>query len=535
MEDVKEGETMKKWFYLMLTTLMTLAGCSFPGITHSPGTSKPSPGPTAGSGSSPGALSFSIVLSTASNNYAAKSPDIEKDKWVKQLEALTNTDLHMTMIPLKDVDKRLPVLLTGDDFPDVIQTVGGASSAAMSGTVEAGLFMPLDDLIRTYAPRLLERIPEEAWKETSYRGEIYGIPAWLDNPSRRGTYIRTDLLKQTGLPVPRTVDDFLNVLRAFKKLGVENPYQMRENFKYADVIFGAYDVLGYQFELKDGEVVPKFFETKRMMQAISVYKLMLEEGLIAKNFATVSSTAYARSIYSGKAGVWTANAAGLLDFRAQVGDSVPEAKVDIIPSPAGPDGKKGYGLYSSVINSYYINKQVSKEKAIGIIRFFDWMLSDEAERFFSFGIPGDTYTLNGGIIHYRFPQTKDEQDEQGFRELLWLSHDLTINRERTKLLPGGEDVLQAIDSTLSGEGRGNIVFIPDLDAFNIYPELAPNNPNQPPPFIVDHMVRMMYGKEPISDWPKVIQEYRSRGGDAIIQEATKRYHANEGVMVLQSR
>ncbi|MCJ8012088.1 extracellular solute-binding protein [Paenibacillus sp. KQZ6P-2] len=526
---------MKRWFYLVLATIVTLAGCSIPGISHSPGISGHSPGPMAGSGSSLGALSFSIVLSTGSNPYAIKLEDIHEDKWIKQLEALTNTDLQITMIPLKDVDKRLPVLLTGDDFPDVIQTVGGASSASMAGTVEAGLFMPLDDLLRTYAPRLLQRIPKEAWQETSYDGHIYGIPAWLDNPSRRGTYIRTDLLKKTGLPVPKTVDQFLDVLRAFKKLGVENPYQMRENFKYADVIFGAYDVLGYQFERKNGEIVPKFFEEKRMMEALSVYKTMLEEGLIAKNFATVGMNEYARNIYAGKVGIWTANAAGLLDFRSKVIDSVPGAKVDIIPSPEGPGGTKGYGLYSSVINSYFINKQVSKETAIGILKFFDWMLSDEAELFFSFGIPGDTYTVTDGVIHYPFPKTQDQQDEQGFRELLWLTHDLTINRERTKLLPGGGDVLDAIDSTLTGEGLGNIVFVPELEVFSVYPELAPNNPNQPPLFIVDHMVRMIYGKEPISDWPKVIREYRDRGGDAIILEATQRYNAHEGVLVLPNR
>lgn len=526
---------MKKWWYAILTMIVTLAGCSLPGMTHSPGTSESSPGQAAGSGASSGALSFSIVLSTGSNPYAAKSPDIQQDKWVKQLEALTNTDLQITMLPLKDIDKRLPVLLTGDDFPDVIQTVGGASSAAMAGTVEAGLFMPLDDLLREYAPRLLARIPREAWQETSYHGKIYGIPAWLDNPSRRGTYIRTDLLKKTGLPAPKTVDDFLNVLRAFKKLGVENPYQMRENFKYADIVFGAYDVLGYQFELQNGEVVPKFFDEKRMMQALSVYKTMLDEGLIAKNFATVSISEYSRNINSGKSGIWTANAAGLLEFRTKVRESVPGAEVDVIPSPMGPGGSKGYGLYSSVINSYFINKHVSKEKAVGIVRFFDWMLTDEAERYFSFGIPGDTYTIENGNIKYRFPQNREQQDEQGFRELLWLTHDLTINRQRMKLLPGGGDVIHAIDSTLAKEGLGNIVFVPELESFGIYPELAPNNPNQPPPLIVDHMVRMIYGKEPISDWPKVIREYRDRGGDAIIREATQRYHAREGVLVLPSR
>lgn len=148
---------MNKWCYLVLAVLLTLAGCSFPDTSHSPGTSEHAPGSKAGSGSSPGALSFSIVLSTP---YAAKIPNVQEDRWVRQLEALTHTNLQITMLPLRDIDKRLPVILAGDDFPDVIQTVGGASSAALSGTVEAGLFMPLDDLIRAYAPSMLERIPK---------------------------------------------------------------------------------------------------------------------------------------------------------------------------------------------------------------------------------------------------------------------------------------------------------------------------------------------------------------------------------------
>lgn len=327
----------------------------------------------------------------------------------------------------------------------------------------------------------------------------------------------------------------MEVLRAFKKLGVENPYQMRENFKYADVVFGAYDVLGYQFERRGNEVVPKFFDEKRMMQAISVYKTMLDEGLIVSDFATVSMSEYSRSIHEGKAGVWTANAAELLEFRTKVAGSVPGAKVDIIPSPMGPDGTRGYGLYSSVINSYYINKNVSKEKAAGIVRFFGWMLSGEAERFFSFGLSGESGDSSADAIRYTPPRTKEEQEDQRFRELLWLSHDLTINRERMKRLPGGDDVLQAIDTTLTREGIGSLVFVPGLDAFNSYPELAPSQPNQPPPFIVDHIVRMIYGKEPVSDWPKVIREYRSRGGEEIIREATRRYYAGEGVLDLSNR
>ncbi|MGF7048228.1 putative aldouronate transport system substrate-binding protein [Paenibacillus sp. DS2015] len=526
---------MKRWLHLILTTVVTFICCLIVGMSKSSVIPVFSPEYEADRGAQSGDLTFSIAMTNGANSYAADLSDIGENKWVKELEALTNTNLQITLIPLKDFDKRMPILLAGDSYPDVVQMVGGASAAAMSGSVQAGLFMPLDDLIQIHAPNLWEMVPEDAWKETSYEGHVYGIPAWLGNSSRRATYIRSDLLEATGLPIPKTVDEFLNMLREFKKLGVENPYQMREDFKYADVIFGAYDVLGYQYEVRNEEVVPKFFNEERMMKALNIYKTMLNEGLIPDNFAVIRSTEYTHSINEGEAGSWTANAAGLLDFRTKVKTSVPGARVDIIASPQGPDKKKGYGLYSSVINSFYINKNVSREKAIGILKFFDWMVSNEAQRFHTFGISGDTYTTHDDVIQYKFPETQKEQDEQNFRELLWLSHDLTINRARTKLLPGGGDMLKALDVTLSREGLGSIIFVPELESFSLYPDLASQRPDQPPKLIIDHMVKMIYGIEPISDWPKVIQEYKDRGGDAIIQEATSRYRTNKGVIIQESR
>jgi len=49
------------------------------------------------------------------------------------------------------------------------------------------------------------------------------------------------------------------------------------------------------------------------------------------------------------------------------------------------------------------------------------------------------------------------------------------------------------------------------------------------------MVKMIYGKEPISDFPKVIEEYKQKGGEEILKEATKRYKNNEGILNQQSR
>ncbi|MDQ1912585.1 extracellular solute-binding protein [Paenibacillus sp. GD4] len=475
---------------------------------------------------------FSISYPTTVNTgYHARIPDLNKDKWVLKLEELTNTDLDVRVME----ETKMSVMFAGGDLPDVVGNIGTPTNKAMSGSVEAGMFMPLDDLLKQHAPNLMKAVPKAAWEAVSYKGKIYGIPEYLANPSRRATFIRTDLLKQTGLPAPKTVDEFLNVLRAFKKLGVENPYQMRENFKYADVILGAFDVLPYkdQFEVKDGQVVPKFFDADNMMKALQVYKTMYDEGLIPKDFATITSTDYTKNINGGKAGSWSSNATGLVGFRVNNKQVVPDSQVDIIASPKGPEGTGGYFYYTPVIRSFYINAKVKPETAVGIIKFFDWMVTPEAEKFFTFGIEGDTYTTENGAIKYKFPQTKEETEEEGFRSgTLWAAHDATYNKMRLELDQNGKDTLKAFDEVLAKEGLGGIGFYPDLTAFTKFPDLAAPQQDVGPKLIIDHMIKMIYGKEPISDWPKVIEEYKSKGGNEIIKEATDRYNKKEGVMIL---
>ncbi|WP_397328580.1 extracellular solute-binding protein [Paenibacillus arenilitoris] len=477
---------------------------------------------------------FSFLLpTTVSSGYHTRIPDLNKDKWVLKLEALTNTDLDVKVME----DAKYGVMFASNDIPDVVGSIGGPGSKSMSGSVESGVFMPLDDLLKEHAPNLMSAVPKAAWETVSYEGQIYGIPEFLKSPSRRATYIRTDLLEKTGLKPPTTVDEFLEVLRAFKKLGVETPYQMRENFKYADIVLGAYDVLPYkdQFELVDGQVVPKFFDAENMQKALQVYKTMYDEGLIPKEFATISSTDFTKSIEAGKPGMWSQNASGLPGYRTTVKAAVPEAAVDIIPSPKGPEGKGGYFLYSPVVRTFYINSNVDKDRAIEIVKFFDWMISEEAERFFSVGIEGDTYTLDaGGAISYKFPATKEEQEEESWRSgTMWAVHDATYNRLRLALNEDGKATLEAFDNVLSQEGLPGIGFYPELNAFSKYPDLAAPQPDVGPKLIIDHMVKMIYGKEPISDWPKVIEEYKAKGGDEIIKEATERWNDKSGAVMIE--
>jgi putative aldouronate transport system substrate-binding protein len=513
---------MKKWSHSLLcigVAASMISGCSQETKPSTDNTIK-------------GKTSFSMSLRSGNIGYAENHPNINEDKWIKKLEELTNVDLDLHILTAKDFDQKMIQLFATGDVPDVVQVGSGLTNQQLAGSVQAGVFMPLNDLLNKYGPNLMKKIPKDAWdRESDAKGNIYGIPEWLSNPSRRATWIRADLLEKTGLPEPKTVDDYLNVMRAFKKLGVQNPYMGRENFTYSDVFFGAYDVYSNFFMKQGDQIVPQYFNVDGMQKTMQVYKTMIDEGLMSKEFVTMNPNTFRNEIVAGKAGVWNMNANLLLGWDQQLKETVPTGKMKLIASPTGPDGKGGNRLYSSVTRAYLINKK-AKDPA-GIIKFFDWMVTEEGEKFFTFGIKGENYTEENGKINYKAPTTSIQADEEIYRqELIWMVRDTTYNKAALSLTKEGQDLIKTFDTVLNKEGRDGITFEPTLESYLKNPDLMPTS-DKLPPIILTHVIKMVSGKEPISDYPKVLEEWKSKGGDLVIKDATERYNKNDGV--IQSR
>ncbi|MGO4269859.1 extracellular solute-binding protein, partial [Paenibacillus sp. TAF58] len=498
----------KKWLLSIISASLlaaTSVGCSQAGNQEKEIVGKPG-----------GKTSFSISFRSGNISYAENHPNINDEKWVKKLEELTNTDLDIRLMPQKDFDQKMIQMFAINEIPDVVQASNSLTHPQLAGSVQAGVFLPLNDLLEKHGKNLLKKIPKEAWdEETDASGKIYGIPEWLSNPSRRATWIRADLLEKTGLPEPKTVDDYLNVMRAFKKMGVENPYMGREDFVYSDAFFGSYDVFGNFFMEQGDQVVPKFFNVENMQKTIQTYKTMVDEGLISKEFATINPTKFKNDIIAGKTGIWNMNANLLLQWDQQLRELVPTGKMKLIASPTGSDGKGGLRRVGHVVRAYLINKN-AKDPA-GIIKFFDWMVSDEAEKFFTFGIKGENYTEENGKINYKAPDNAKDVDEETYRQvLLWFVQDTTYNKGSLSLTPEGQNLMKLYDTVLAKEGRGGIMFDPQLKGYLKNPEIAPTG-DKLPPVILSHVLKMVYGKEPISDYPKVLEEWKQKGGNEVIK------------------
>lgn len=478
-----------------------------------------------------GVPNISISMRTQALPYVENHTDINEDKYVEKLEELTNVNLDFRVLPHSDFAERMTVMLVSDNIPDVVMATS-IFGAELAGGVEAGAFLPLNDLLEEHGQNLLEVIPQEAWDEVTWEGQIYAIPSYLTNKARRGTAIRMDLLKKAGMDVPETTEEFFEVLKAFKELGVPHPFKGRSNFRYADNFLGAFDALPFQWEYHDGQVLPKFMIDDRMKQALEFHNRMYEEGLLHNEFLTLDD-GHRSVIVSGDAGMWSMNAMQVDEWEAELRQHVPDAEVAIIPSPKGPDNRGGHHYYSSVVRSYLIHKDTKADPA-EIVKFFDWMVTDEAYEFFNYGIEGENFTRAAdGSVEYEMDDSPEFMQEQEFRTgWLWMVRDETYTEGILELTEEGQELIEVFDTVLSNEGRGSINFIGGLEALSNNPDIMPG-PDSPPPFWMTEAAKIIVGNEPIEYYDEIVEKWLELGGQAAIDEATERYENEDGIVIIE--
>jgi len=516
----------KRFFVLILAIITTLliAGC----------TSKESGNDASKEGSNENSnepAKFSIAIRTLALPHIENSPDINKDDLVLKLEEFTNTDIDIRLLDHNEYKTKMDLMFASGDIPDVVQGMGKYTNSgqSMEQAVEAGVFLPLDDLIDKHAPNLKKFIPEEVWESQRYHkdGKIYAIPQLLGNPSRRATFIRKDLLDKAGLEVPKTVEETLNVLRKFKEMGVEQPYVARKNLSYSDTFMGAFDVQPLMELDEKGNPVPKYLDSENMKKAIQTYKTMYDEGLIHKEFLTQESSQYKDIIQSGKGGMFSANANVLNSWNKLLKENVPDGELAIIPSPVGAEGTNGgYVIYDPAFRNFLINKDAKNPEKI--IEFFDWMVTEEATEFFTFGIEGKDYSKENGEIKYNFAEAPDEINREAFRTgWLWMTGDAAYTEGLLQLTPEGQDLLNVYENVLANEGNGGIYFEPPLTTFTSKPEMEDKNADGHSDFLKEHIVKMITGAEPIEDWDKVLEAWRKNGGDQYLEDAKEQYEKGD--------
>lgn len=151
----------------------------------------------------------------------AASADPNEIWFWKYFEGLSNVHWNITEIDSSIWNEKKAVLLASDDYPDVFWGPQFTSTEIMRYGAD-GIFIPLNNLIEKYAPNckaLLDSTEGARNGLTCPDGNIYSMPYFTPGAtySDYRAWINTQWLKNLNLEMPTTLDEFYDVLLAFKE------------------------------------------------------------------------------------------------------------------------------------------------------------------------------------------------------------------------------------------------------------------------------------------------------------------------------
>ncbi|MCS7459852.1 extracellular solute-binding protein [Paenibacillus doosanensis] len=266
-------------------------------------------------------------------------------------------------------------------------------------------------------------------------------------------------------------------------------------------------------------VVPNLIRSQ-MKTALELHRSLYKEQLMDNEIFVQQGKDWDAKIKgAARVGMWVHDPSYPDKWQSEVRQTEPSSSLINIPAPVGPDGKGGTGLSSSVGNVWAIPKSNKNPEAA--IKFLDWFYSDEAQKFLDYGLENEDYTVENSKIQYKYATTVDAINKENmhlmFLRLVGPSY--LANEEFMKGRKDSDLILNAL-SVAKNEGRVNDgVGMPITPTMLSKPELGKNG------LWMEMAAKIITGKEPIDSFDKFVEDWKKRGGDQIIKEATEWYNS----------
>lgn len=383
----------KKIFCMLLSAglvVSLLAGCG--------GNEKAS---IAGEGSKPKLKALQMYTREDVNNHVIAKLLEERTGYSVEYETLSQD---------KPYDK-LNLLLAGGESYDVVSM--GNNKNVYAKYAANGALNDLEPLLKEYGKNLLTKISQQSYDILKVNDKNYGIPNTASATVQAGILIRMDWLDKLELDMPTTVEEFTNVLRAFKEkdpaVNQEKnvPFVLTSDNTYIPNLQGAFGLATDWQDIK-GELVsnvtrPEFVEYLQYVR--SIYK----EGLIDREFAVYKAVNAKEKFTSGQAG---AIVLGWFDIQSTVSalrKIDPNAQCAYIPVLSNSDGRAGIGVSGGGVDKIiFIPK--SSQNPEHAVKWLDAKLEDETFKLFTIGEEGVHYEIRDGSYYPIQPIFFDERN-----------------------------------------------------------------------------------------------------------------------------
>lgn len=444
--------------------------------------------------------------------------DENDNPYLDYIEEHTGLEIMVTLPPLEGYTDKLNLIMSSGQLPDMINT---ADTALFSNYVKQNMLMPLDEYLEQYGPDLKRLIPEEAWSQVSVDGKIYAIPSLNEVQGTELIYAREDWLERLQLEVPTTLEEYVEVMRAFATQdpdgnGLDDTFglSVTENLGRTAPFFGAFGTQKDAWYERDGALVYSGIlpETR---QALEFLSQLYNEGLLDPQFPLNKQKNLEDKVIDGRVGLYSA---AWFDTRNPIEKNIsrdPQAKWIALPFPVGPEGHSG--TYStSLVRSYNIVPAESYNPA-GVIRLLNF-IAGEGQLTLKLGFEDQVWSMQNGRMVSDF-QEHNLQQYRGIYGALADMVDPEIGKARLDSL--GErfrfwDNIQMIHQHLI------------KDQFEAAPTPGMGKYNAKLRKVQDEtFIKIVVGTYSLDKFDEFVEWWKAEGGNEITAEVNEWYRAME--------
>ena len=345
-------------------------------------------------------------------NVSANFSNLGDTPFGKEWQKETGVTIEFQHPPANQGNEQFSLLLADGDLPDLMEYSWMSYPGGPEKAIQDGNIYELTDIINNYCPNLrkyLDENPEIDRMIKTDEGHYYCFPFIRGDDklcNTIGLMLRQDWLEELNLEVPTTIDEWHDVLVAFRdKKGASAPlsweYTMG-SLTSANPFMYAYGTSREFYLGSDGKV--HFGPAEEgYKQYLTLFKQWYDEKLIDQDLATLALDQVSAKMTSGDAGAsigWAGSRMGTWINAAVKTD--PDYMLVAAPYPTL---KKGDTPQMGQIDNRYPNQAsvaitTSCKDVETAARLMDYAYGEAGHMLFNFGIEGESYEMIDGYPTY---------------------------------------------------------------------------------------------------------------------------------------
>lgn len=475
-------------------------------------------------------------------NLTTFFPNLADAPFGKQLEKETGVKVKYTHPADGQSKEQFNLLIASNNLPDVIEyNWGGSGATAYPGGPEKAIadkvIIPLNDLINKSAPNLKKLLQQDKELDKMIKtdnGTYYAFP--MIRPDNglvfRGPMIRKDWLDELNLAVPTTIDEWYNVLKAFKeKKGAAAPLtaQYSNELNIQDAFIGAFKTANRFYvddagQVKYGPIDPQFKD------ALALLRKWYAEGLLDKDFAlNTDSKSLDTKMMSDASGATIGLLSGGMGRWMDTGKKKnPKFQLVAAPYPTLNKGERAYiGQRDFKYNPAASKVVTSSSKHAELaVKWLDYAYSEKGAQLFNFGTEGESFTLDNGVPKFTDKITKDPKYNLQQMVSQYTKPNgpfLGDSRKSFNSFKEQDDAVKVWEQTDAAKHVLPLFLTPTIDESK---ELAKLN-TAITSYKEEMFVKFVMGKEPLEKFDDYVKRIKEMGIDSVLkiyQDSLNRYN-----------